>query len=226
MVKIGLIDDNHYEIDDIQTAIFSSWKQLPEVTEDVCFKCYTLEATPDFKTKLEAELLHDIDSQEIQSLIVDYKLDSLRKVLEGKNVVTYLTEKVPAFPVVILTNAPDGSQRESAIDPDKVYDKHEFLKVGSSESTEMSLKIYLNAKRYIRHRTELEARLSVALNELMSQPDADIDIELIARITEIEDDLANYTTIDTSTAEKAFDLSELRSLILDLSKLEQDIKDM
>ena len=149
MIRIGLIDDNDYEIDDIQTAIFTAWNQASEITEDVEFKRYRLEASSSFKEKLEAELLRDIDTQEIQSLIVDYKLDSLRKVMEGKDVVTYLGDRVPAFPVVILTNAPQGSQHEPAIDPDKVYDKREFLLVGSSESKEMSLKIYLNVKRYI-----------------------------------------------------------------------------
>lgn len=223
MIKIGLIDDNDYEIDDIQTAIFTAWKQASEITEDVDFKRYSLEATSGFKEKLEADLLRDIDTQEIQSLIVDYKLDSLRKVMEGKDVVTYLSDRVPAFPVVILTNAPQGSQHEPAIDPDKVYDKREFLLVGSSESKEMSLKIYLNVKRYIKYRTELEAYLSAALDELSSRPGADIDVDLIAKISEIEDDLSDYTTIDKSTVEKAFDLSELRALIADLSKLEDGI---
>lgn len=77
MIRIGLIDDNDYEIDDIQTAIFTAWNQASEITEDVEFKRYRLEASSGFKEKLEAELLRDIDTQEIQSLIVDYKLDSL-----------------------------------------------------------------------------------------------------------------------------------------------------
>lgn len=225
MIRIGLIDDNDYEIDDIQATIFTAWKQASEITEDVTFKRYSLEASVDFKEKLEAELLCDIDNKEIQSLIIDYKLDSLRKVMEGKDVVAYLSDRVPAFPVVILTNAPQGSQHEPAIDPDKVYDKHEFLLVGSSKSNEMSLKIYLNVNRYIKHRTELESCLSAALDELSSREGADIDIDLISKISEIEDNLSDYTTIDKSTVEKAFDLSELRNLISDLSKLEGSINE-
>lgn len=221
MIKIGLIDDNDYEIDDIKTAVFTAWQKSPEITEDIEFKQYKLEALPDFKEKLEVALLHDIDTQEIQSLIVDYKLDSLRKVMEGKDVVEYLGDRVPAFPVVILTNAPQRSKHEFSIDPDKVYDKHEFLAVGDSASSEMSLKIYLNVKRYMKHRTELEAKLAAALDEFSSRPGADVDIDLVAKISKIEDDLADYTTIDKSTAEKAFDLSELRALIAELSRLEE-----
>ena len=188
------------------------------------FKPYSLEKTQDFKEKLESELLRDIENRTIQSLIVDYKLDSLRKVLEGKDVVEYLRDVVPAFPVVILTNAPSGSKKESEIDPDKVYDKHEFLKVNSSESDEMSLNIYLNIKRYIKHRGELEAELEASLNDLTSRPGADIDIGLLSRISEIEVDLSKYVPIDKSHAEKIFDLSELKGLIEEISKLEGNLE--
>lgn len=223
MITIGLIDDNDYEIDDIQATIYTAWQKSPEITDGVDFKRYKLDPLPDLKEKLEIELLRDIDTQEIQSLIVDYKLDSLRKVMEGKNVVEYLSDRVPSFPVIILTNAPQGSKHEFSIDPDKVYDKREFLQIGSSASDEMALKIYLNIKRYVKRRTELETILAAALDELSSRPGADIDIELISKISEIEDNLADYTTIDKTTAEKAFDLSELRELIADLSKLEESL---
>ena len=224
MVRIGIIDDNNSELDDIRATIFTSWKKSPDISEDVDFKPYSLEKTQDFKEKLESELLRDIENRTIQSLIVDYKLDSLRKVLEGKDVVEYLRDVVPAFPVVILTNAPSGSKKESEIDPDKVYDKHEFLKVNSSESDEMSLNIYLNIKRYIKHRGELEAELEASLNDLTSRPGADIDIGLLSRISEIEVDLSKYVPIDKSHAEKLFDLSELKGLIEEISKLEGNLE--
>jgi len=224
MVRIGIIDDNDYELDDIRAAIFTSWKKSSEIAEELDFRTYSLEKTLDFKEKLEAELLSDIERREIQSLIVDYKLDSLRKVLAGKDIVEYLRDMVPAFPVVILTNAPAGSKQEAEIDPDKVYDKHEFLRIGSNESDEMSLKIYLNIKRYIKRRTELEASLSAALNELSSRPGADIDVTLLSNISETEVDLSKYVPIDKSLAEKAFDLSELKGLIEEISKLESRLE--
>lgn len=223
MVRIGIIDDNSSELDDIRTTIFTSWKKSPDISEEVDFKPYSLKKTPDVKEKLESELLQDIENLTIQSLIVDYKLDSLRKVLEGKDVVEYLQDVVPAFPVVILTNAPSGSKKESEIDPDKVYDKREFLKINSSESDEMSLKIYLNIKRYIKHRGELEAALEASLKDLTSRPGADVDIDLLSKISEIEVDLSRYVPLDKSIAEKAFDLSELKGLIEEISKLEDDL---
>lgn len=224
MVRIGIIDDNSSELDDIRATIFTAWKKFPDISEEVDFKPYSLEKTTDFKEKLEAELLQDIKNRAIQSLIVDYKLDSLRKVLEGKDVVEYLQDVAPAFPVVILTNAPSGSKKESEIDPDKVYDKREFLKVNSGESDEMCFKIYLNIMRYIKHRRELEAALDASLNDLVSRPGADVDINLLSRISEIEVDLSKYVPIDKSHAEKLFDLSELKGLIEEISKLEGNLE--
>ncbi len=224
MVRIGIIDDNSSELDDIRATIFTAWKKSPDIIEEVDFKPYSLEKTQDFKEKLESELLQDIEKRTIQSLIVDYKLDSLRKVLEGKDVVEYLQDLAPAFPVVILTNAPSGSKKEAEIDPDKVYDKREFLKVNSSESDEMCFKIYLNIMRYIKHRGELEAALDASLNDLASRPGADVDIDLLSRISEIEVDLSKYVPIDKSHAEKLFDLSELKGLIEEISKLEGNLE--
>lgn len=224
MVRIGIIDDNSSELDDIRATIFTAWKKSPDIIEEVDFKPYSLEKTQDFKEKLESELLQDIEKRTIQSLIVDYKLDSLRKVLEGKDVVEYLQDLAPAFPVVILTNAPSGSKKEAEIDPDKVYDKREFLKVNSSESDEMCFKIYLNIMRYIKHRGELEAALDASLKDLASRPGADVDIDLLSRISEIEVDLSKYVPIDKSHAEKLFDLSELKGLIEEISKLEGNLE--
>ena len=224
MVRIGIIDDNSSELDDIRATIFTAWKKSPDILEEVDFKPYSLEKTQDFKEKLESELLQDIEKRTIQSLIVDYKLDSLRKVLEGKDVVEYLQDLAPAFPVVILTNAPSGSKKEAEIDPDKVYDKREFLKVNSSESDEMCFKIYLNIMRYIKHRGELEVALDASLNDLASRPGADVDIDLLSRISEIEVDLSKYVPIDKSHAEKLFDLSELKGLIEEISKLEGNLE--
>ena len=224
MVRIGIIDDNSSELDDIRATIFTAWKKSPDILEEVDFKPYSLEKTQDFKEKLESELLQDIEKRTIQSLIVDYKLDSLRKVLEGKDIVEYLQDLAPAFPVVILTNAPSGSKKEAEIDPDKVYDKREFLKVNSSESDEMCFKIYLNIMRYIKHRGELEVALDASLNDLASRPGADVDIDLLSRISEIEVDLSKYVPIDKSHAEKLFDLSELKGLIEEISKLEGNLE--
>lgn len=224
MHRIGIIDDNLAEVDDIQATIYTVWTKSNEAPNEVDFKHYTLTSTPDFKGKLLNDLLCDIETQTIQSLIVDYKLDSIRTVIEGKDIVEFLRAEVPFFPVVILTNAPQGSKQEETIDPDKVYDKRSFFDLNSSASTDMALKIYFNIKRYINRRASLEQELAVALEEFTSKPGADVDIDLLAKISRTEEALGDYTITDQTTAEKALDLTELREIIRELQAIENNVE--
>lgn len=220
MYQIGIIDDNNDEVDDIQATIYTVWNKCDDTPNEVGYKHYELTSAPNFKDNLLRELLYDIEQSTIHSLIVDYKLDSLRTVLEGKDIVDFLREKVPFFPVVILTNAPKGSKEEEKIDPDKVYDKRSFFNLKADASKEMAYNIFLNIKRYINRRKELEQDLSTALDELTSKEGADGDISLISKISKIEEELSGYTITGQTYAERAFNLSELRELIQELQAIE------
>ena len=219
MYRIGIIDDNLFEVDDIQATIYTVWTKHNDAPNEVDFKHYELSSSPSFKDELLKELLYDIKNSIIQSLIIDYKLDSLRTVLEGKDIVDFLRDQVPFFPVIILTNAPQGSKAEEKIDPDKVYDKRSFFDLNSTKSYEMAFNIFLNIKRYINRRNELEQNLAAALNELTTRAGADVDISLISQISKIEEELSDYTITGQSYAERAFDLSELRELINELQAI-------
>lgn len=220
MYRIGIIDDNITEVDDIQATIYSVWKKNADTPNEVDFKHYALSADPNFKEKLLEELRHDIEQKTIQSLIVDYKLDSMRQVIEGKKIIEYLRGEVPLFPTVILTNAPQGSKRENEIDPDKVYDKRTFFNLNVEDAEEMALNIYLNIKRYVTRRAELETEYATAMDELTSRDNADTDIELLSKISRIESELGGYTFTDQTTVEKGLDLSELREIIGELRMIE------
>lgn len=220
MYRIGIIDDNQFEVDDIQTTIFTVWSKSNDAPNEVDFKHYDLLSTPDFRNKLLNEILHDIEHANIHSLIIDYKLDSLRTVIEGKEIVDFLRDQVPAFPVIILTNAPQGSKTEEEIDPDKVYAKRSFFNLNSDSAYDMAFNIYLNIKRYINRREELEQNLSQALEELTTKEGADVDVALLSRISKIEEDLSDYTLTGQTATERALDLSELRELISELHAIE------
>ena len=127
MYKIGIVDDNTSEVDDIQATIFSAWKNIPEITEDVEFILYPIAPDPDIRQKTVDIILKDIDAHHIHGLIVDYKLDSLRRVMLGKDVIKDVLGAVPAFPGILLTNAADQGKHAEEIDPDKVYDKAVFF---------------------------------------------------------------------------------------------------
>lgn len=229
MVVIGLIDDNEYEIDDIRATITTHWANIHEATDDVNFKLYELRKAADFKEVLQKELLQDIEHERIQSLIIDYKLDTMYKVIEGRAIAEYLHAKVPAFPVVILTNAPDKGKQEDKIDPDKVYAKEIFFNLDPPQnplqnwSRDMVFNIYRNIERYIGQRANLESSLSVVLDKLTHEEDPDSKITLLAQITALEDKLSQYTYTGQTTAEKSFDLSGLRDVIANLLELEKNL---
>lgn len=223
MFVIGLIDDNERELDDIQATIASKWQDTKKASDDVEFKTYQLAASIDFKEKLQKELLDDVEYERIQGLVIDYKLDSLRKVIEGRDIAEYLHEKVPAFPVVILTNAPERGKEEDEIDPDKVYDKEIFFNLDEPQSRDMVFNIRRNIERYVRQRAMIEADLSQTLDRLNQEKDSDAKIGLLARIAELEDTLGDYTLTGQTSAEKAFDLTSLRDLVEGLVKLEEDL---
>lgn len=233
MYTIGLIDDVESEVDNIRSTIFVTWKKVRELPNEVEFKLYKLAPVPEFKEKLQKELLHDVENNVIQSLIVDYKLDSLREVIAGKEIVEFMHDEVPAFPVIILTNVPQSSKKEDVIDPDKVYAKEDFFLLDSAQSKEMAFKIYRNIERYIGRRKRLEASLAEMLEKLhevqgqqkdVHSSTADAEVMLLTQIAETEDELGDYTPMGPTTAEKNFDLSELHSVIEGLLALEEKLE--
>jgi len=182
-----------------------------------------LTTTDEFKETLQKELIDDIKYKRIQYLIVDYKLDSMHKVIEGKDIADYLHNKVPAFPVVVLTNVPERGKKEDSIDPDKIYDKRVFLNLDETSSAEMVFNIRRNVERYMGKRKSLEDSLSLMLEKLDREKDSDEKIELLAQISKLEDMLSDYTETGKTVAEKNFDLGRLKGLVADLIELEKNL---
>ena len=223
MYIIGIVDDNTSEVDDIQATIFSAWKNIPEITEDVEFILYPVAPDPDIRQKTVDIILKDIDEYHIHGLIVDYKLDSLRRVMLGKDVIKDVLGAVPAFPGILLTNAADQGKHAEEIDPDKVYDKAVFFQADSDQSKEMALNIYLNIKRYTNRRLELESKLSVALDQMSKDSSDAVDVDLLSQISAIEYELSNYRRNGQSRIEKDLDMSELRDILHEIEELKKEV---
>ena len=101
MFVIGIIDDVQNERDDIQVSILDN---LSDVL-DVSFKEYLIEGRS--KEELLYEIRTDIIKDKINLLVVDFKLDTKEKIISGSEIIEFMHEETPDFPVVILTNAPD-----------------------------------------------------------------------------------------------------------------------
>lgn len=211
MYQIGIIDDVAGQRADIQVAV------LDNITDgtSVVFKEYELNSRS--KEDLFKEIQEDISADQIHALIVDYKLDTTKDVIEGWEIIEFMHEEIPEFPVVILTNAPDEGLKSPHTDADKVYAKKEFLKVDSAECAVMVGKILLNMKKYVSRRASLEAELTANLMRLEQNGS---DLDAMEKVMEIENDLGRYKMIYQTVVDKSMDMDDLKEAFEQLKKYE------
>lgn len=201
MYIIGIIEDDERDRDDIIVSICDN---IPK-TETVDFKEYNIERKS--KEDLFEEIREDIINDNLNALIVDYKLDTHDEVIEGREVVEFMHEETPEFPVVIMTNVPDDGKKSSVTDADKVYTKQTFLNPEKEETKQMMENILLNMKKYTEKRHKLEAELDMAIKKMNDEPN---NPDVIGEIMEIESHLAKYKQIYEPTVDVNFNLNKLK----------------
>ena len=101
--SIGMIEDDKAEA----SAIMLSLNENSDKLNENSFKLYELKPNSNLREQLFQEIKQDIIENKVQCIMIDYKLDTLKEVLTGIEIVEYLHEEVPEFPVIILTNVPD-----------------------------------------------------------------------------------------------------------------------
>lgn len=212
MYRIGIVDDVPSDRADIQVVIWDSCSD----NSSVQFKEYEL--LDRTKDQILGEIIDDVTEGEIQALIVDFKLDTTAEVIEGWEIVEFVHDEAPEFPMVILTHAPDEGRKSSYTDADKVYAKEIFLKVASSESQAMVDNIFLNMERYVGNRKRLEAELEAELQKLDQNSTNE---ETLRHVMELETRLNGYKKMNQTTFDTSFDLGELKAVLDDLKKYEE-----
>lgn len=210
MFTIGIIDDVQSERDDIQVSIMDNFSDVSNVT----FKEYMIEGRS--KEELLDEIRTDIINDEINLLVVDFKLDTKKTIIAGWEILDFMHEETPDFPVVILTNAPDESKKSESTDADKIYAKKTFLNPELPETKERVHNMQLHMEKYIKHRRDLEAKLNVAINKYHNGIDID---SVTGEIVEIENKLSRYKQIYQSSVDKNIDIKNLESAFEILNKL-------
>ncbi len=211
MWNIGIIDDKESERADIQVAILENVKNKKEIR----FKEYAIQKRE--KEDLFSEILRDISEEEIQTLIVDYRLDTSHIVIKGWEIVDYIHESVPEFPVIVMTNAPDESRESPFIDADKVYPKIIFLDTQNPATAIMVRNIELNIQRYEQRRKELEGRLEMALKDYN---EGEMDEEALGAILALEDKLGKYKETNQTMLDHTLDLEELKDVLKEIREIE------
>lgn len=212
MWRIGIIDDKEGERADIQVSILENVEHKNKID----FKEY--EIVRKAKEKLFEEIIEDISEERIHTLIVDYKLDTSQVVIKGWEIVDFVHEHIPEFPVIIMTNVPEESKESIYIDADKVYPKIIFLDTKLPATEEMVKNILSNIQKYVMRRKELEGSLAMELDKLDKNS---TDEEIIANVLELEKSLSKYTETQQTVLDEALDMTELREVLKELKDISQ-----
>ena len=207
MYYIGMIEDDEAEASSVMASLVINTKQLCEES----FKLYDLVKKASFREELFEQILNDIKENNIQGLIVDYKLDTLDEVMEGIEVVKFMHEEVPEFPVIILTDVPEKSKENDKADPDKVYAKEIFMKPGELETQEMVYHIVRNLERYAKRRSELEIKREMLLEDVVNT--SKYDDETYGKLLETERELSKYVPIEMTAIDKEYDIESMEAVM-------------
>lgn len=207
MFYVGMIEDDQAEASAVMLSLIINAEQLSEES----FKLYELEKKENFREELFDKLIKDVRENKIQCLVVDYKLDTMDEVLEGIEVVNFMHESVPEFPVIILTDVPEKSKENDNADPDKVYAKEIFMKPDAAETKEMVYHIIRNLERYTKKRSELECKREQRLNKLVDE--SGYDSELYGELLDIERELNKYVPIDITGIDEEYNMGEMEDAL-------------
>ncbi|MBD5540973.1 MAG: hypothetical protein HDR00_07220 [Lachnospiraceae bacterium] len=207
MFYVGMIEDDQAEASAVMLSLGVNAKQLSEES----FKLYELEKKENFREELFEKLIKDVRENKIQCLIVDYKLDTMDEVLEGIEVVNFMHEWIPEFPVIILTDVPERSKKNDNADPDKVYAKEIFMKPDADETKEMVYHIIRNLERYTKKRSELEIEREQRLNKLVDE--SGYDDKLYGELLDIEHELSKYVPIEMTGIDEAYNMVDMEDAL-------------
>lgn len=212
MYRIGIIDDAESERADIQVSVLDNvgWDAQIE------FKEYELEGRS--REDIVTEIRHDVETGTVHALIVDFKLDTTADVIKGWEIIEFMHEETPEFPVVIMTNAPDESKESQYTDADKVYAKKVFLKPELDVTKELVKNIMLNMEKYTFRRKELEKKLGIELKKLDGNGASQ---ETLQEVIKIENELSKYKQMYQTTVDTVLELSDLKDAFAELEKYEK-----
>ena len=206
---IGIIDDELFNVKTIRGIIKAN------TTEEVEFKTYLVENVNEISvSKIYKDVIKDIEDNNISTLIIDEKIVTNSNEIRGSEIFEKIKKQVNKFPMVILTNFPDDCMKENLIDPDKIYKKIEFLNIDSEISRELVKKIFLNLKKYMENRDEVEQKIKSLESEIETKGNK---TEIVKDIMKNEEILKDLKPTDFRQIEKIMGPEKIKE-ILDLIK--------
>ena len=220
--RIGIVDEDDNDIDYIKrTIIINKPKNITEEQIDF-WKAPLPTDSCDSLDSIIKDLARAITDEEIQTLIVDYKIVVRTKIFEGTEIFQELSQKLPKFPMIMLSNLSEDCYSKEYVDADKVYSKREFFKIESDYSKEKVANIFRNMDKY----TNIRAKLTTKLAEQLSQLETSgYSADSLRTIVETEKALDGFTLQNQNTVEKALNLDELREAVNIIKKAQDLIGD-
>lgn len=213
VIKIGIVEDKKSELDNIKRIFYSYYK------ENCDFQDYIIDEYGE-KEELVNKILDDILNTRIDVLVVDYLISREGFKIVGNEVYESVKKHIQNFPVIILTQYVDDSQRSEIIDPDKVYRKSIFFDINTQESKDSLKNIDISIRNFQKQKEEIEQKI---LYEQQKIKDREIDPSVLINLSELELNLNKYIVSDSATElDKLFDTSQLEcavKLIKDLGEL-------
>ena len=213
MINIGIVEDKESELDNIKRCFYGYYRG------DCGFQDYIIDEYGE-KEELVNKILDDILNTRIDVLVVDYLISREGFKIVGNEVYESVKRHIQNFPVIILTQYVDDSQRSEIIDPDKVYRKSIFFDINTQESKDSLKNIDISIRNFQRQKEEIEKQI---LYEQQKIKDREIDPSVLINLSELELNLNKYIVSDSATElDKLFDTSQLEcavKLIKDLGEL-------
>ena len=213
MINIGIVEDKESELDNIKRCFYGYYRG------DCGFQDYIIDEYGE-KEELVNKILDDILNTRIDVLVVDYLISREGFKIVGNEVYESVKKHIQNFPVIILTQYVDDSQRSEIIDPDKVYRKSIFFDINTQESKDSLKNIDISIRNFQKQKEEIEQKI---LDEQQKIKDREIDPSVLINLSELELNLNKYIVSDSATElDKLFDTSQLEcavKLIKDLGEL-------
>lgn len=133
-------------------------------------------------------ILSLISEGDISALMIDYNINFDKENKKGATLFKLIKEKVPAFPIVILTALPEDVKKTFEVDADKIYEKTKFFKSESEYAIEKVYHLVDNINQFHFKINQKEARILAIIKKGNK-----IDINDYNQLIQLQDELSMYS---------------------------------
>ena len=207
--RIGLVEDDANQANSIK-RVFSRYGKFNDCSFDI--KNYFIEKDDLALKKIVENIFDAIKNDDRDCFIIDYKLNLGNGTNKGIEILTKIKEAVAEFPCIMLTVRPDECMDEIKIDPDKIYTKSIFLRIGEDESNYLVKKVLMNITRVKKEKSRLQQEIDDIRRQIVDGKIEDENSQ-IEKIIQLEAVLDQYALVGQSELDKIYNASELENIV-------------